>query len=120
MLSLVLMLLAVITAASAMYLTVQNRSEEIALRRAIGSSRWLICRSFILEGLIVGITAGSLGGIIGNLTTLCVSWIQTWPPVLPPELWLVGLFLGAATGILSAIYPAWVASRKDPAIAIRG
>lgn len=120
LLSLVLMLLAVITAASAMYLTVQNRSEEIALRRAIGSSRWLICRSFILEGLIVGITAGSLGGIIGNLTTLYVSWIQAWPPVLPPELWLVGLSLGVTTGILSAIYPAWVASRKDPAIAIRG
>ncbi|SEJ66061.1 ABC-type lipoprotein export system, ATPase component [Arthrobacter sp. yr096] len=120
LLSLVLMILAVITAASAMYLTVQNRSAEIALRRAIGSSRWLICRSFILEGLIVGITAGSLGGIIGNATTLCVSWIQAWPPVLPPELWLVGLLLGASTGIVSAIYPAWVASRQDPAIAIRG
>nr|WP_306423068.1 ATP-binding cassette domain-containing protein [Paenarthrobacter aurescens] len=119
LLSLVLMLLAIITAASSMYLTVQNRSAEIALRRAIGSSRWLICRSFILEGFIVGITAGSLGGIIGTMTTLCVSWIQAWPPVLPPELWLVGLLLGAATGIVSAIYPAWVASRKDPAIAIR-
>ncbi|WP_314326750.1 FtsX-like permease family protein [Paenarthrobacter ilicis] len=66
------------------YLTVQSRSAEIALRRAIGSSRWLICRSFIAEGFIVGI------------------------------------LLGTATGIVSAIYPAWVASRKDPAIAIRG
>ncbi|MFJ5957683.1 ATP-binding cassette domain-containing protein [Paenarthrobacter sp. NPDC092416] len=119
-LSLVLMLLAIITAASSMYLTVQSRSAEIALRRAIGSSRWLICRSFILEGFIVGITAGSLGGIIGTMTTLCVSWIQAWPPVLPSDLWLVGILLGTATGIVSAIYPAWVASRKDPAIAIRG
>ncbi|MEJ2812290.1 ATP-binding cassette domain-containing protein [Paenarthrobacter sp. CCNWLY172] len=119
LLSLVLMLLAIITAASSMYLTVQNRSAEIALRRAIGSSRWLICRSFILEGFIVGMTAGSLGGIIGTVTTLCVSWIQAWPPVLPPELWLVGVLLGATTGIVSAIYPAWVASRQDPAIAIR-
>ena len=120
LLSLVLMLLATITAASSMYLTVQNRSAEIALRRAIGSSRWLICRSFILEGFIVGITAGSLGGIIGTITTLYVSWIQAWPPVLPTGLWLVGILLGTATGIVSAIYPAWVASRKDPAIAIRG
>ncbi|MCP1412586.1 ABC transporter permease [Paenarthrobacter sp. A20] len=119
LLSLVLMLLAIITAASSMYLTVQNRSAEIALRRAIGSSRWLICRSFILEGFIVGVTAGSLGGIIGTMTTLCVSWIQAWPPVLPPELWVVGLLVGATTGIVSAIYPAWVASRKDPAIALR-
>lgn len=120
LLSLVLMLLAIITAASSMYLTVQNRSAEIALRRAIGSSRWLICRSFILEGFIVGITAGSLGGVIGTITTLSVSWIQAWPPVLPSGLWLVGILLGTATGIVSAIYPAWVASRKDPAIAIRG
>ncbi|WP_284985512.1 ABC transporter ATP-binding protein/permease [Arthrobacter sp. fls2-241-R2A-172] len=120
LLSLVLMLLAVITAASSMYLTVQNRSAEVALRRAIGSSRWLICRSFILEGFIVGITAGLLGGIIGTMTTLGVSWIQSWPPVLPSDLWLVGILLGTATGIVSAIYPAWVASRKDPAIAIRG
>lgn len=119
LLSLVLMLLAIITAASSMYLTVQNRSAEIALRRAIGSGRWLICRSFILEGFIVGMTAGTLGGIIGTVTTLCVSWIQAWPPVLPPELWLVGVLLGATTGIVSAIYPAWVASRQDPAIAIR-
>ncbi|WP_425565687.1 ABC transporter permease, partial [Paenarthrobacter ilicis] len=100
------------------YLTVQSRSAEIALRRAIGSSRWLICRSFILEGFIVGITAGSLGGVIGTITTLSVSWIQAWPPVLPSGLWLVGILLGTATGIVSAIYPAWVASRKDPAIAI--
>ncbi|MEV7607288.1 ATP-binding cassette domain-containing protein [Paenarthrobacter sp. NPDC089322] len=120
LLSLVLMLLAIITAASSMYLTVQNRSAEIALRRAIGSSRWLICRAFILEGFIVGITAGSLGGIIGTTTTLSVSWIQAWPPVLPSELWLIGILLGTATGIVSAIYPVWVASRKDPAIAIRG
>ncbi|MEQ4566296.1 ATP-binding cassette domain-containing protein [Paenarthrobacter sp. CAP02] len=120
LLSLVLMLLAIITAASSMYLTVQNRSAEIALRRAIGSSRWLICRSFVLEGFIVGIAAGSLGGVIGTITTLCVSWIQDWPPVLPSGLWLVGILLGTATGVVSAIYPAWVASRKDPAIAIRG
>ena len=119
LLSLVLMLLATITAASSMYLTVQSRSAEIALRRAIGSTRWLVCRTFILEGLIIGAIAGLAGGILGTATTIIVSLIQGWPPVLPSEMAWVSFILGTTTGVVSAIYPAWVASRKDPAIAIR-
>lgn len=118
-LSIVLILLAAISAATAMYLTVQSRSSEIALRRAIGASRSLIFRLFLLEGLMVGSIGGLLGGAIGTLFTLVISASSGWTPVLPPTLTGIGLSVGAVTGVVSSIYPAWLASRKDPANAIR-
>ena len=46
----ILLVLASLSAATAMYLSVQSRTAEIALRRAIGSSKWLIARIFLMEG----------------------------------------------------------------------
>lgn len=118
-LSVMLILLAAISAATAMYLTVQSRSSEIALRRALGAGRGLIFRLFLLEGLLVGSVGGLVGGSLGALFTLVISVSNGWTPILPPTLTAIGFSVGAFTGILSSIYPAWLASKQHPANAIR-
>lgn len=55
-LSIILLALATISASTTMYLSVQSRAQEIALRRAIGSSRSAIARLFVAEGLLIGAT----------------------------------------------------------------
>ncbi|MEJ1229387.1 MAG: FtsX-like permease family protein [Galbitalea sp.] len=65
-LSAILLVLASISAATTMYLTVQSRSQEIALRRAIGSSRASIARLFVIEGLVIGTVGGVVGAIVGS------------------------------------------------------
>jgi ABC-type antimicrobial peptide transport system, ATPase component len=116
----ILLVLASLSAATAMYLSVQSRTAEIALRRAIGSSKWLIARIFLMEGVMLGVLGGSIGACSGMIATIILSLVQGWQAVLSPGFVVLGVGVGALTGLVSLAYPAWVASRKSPADAMRG
>lgn len=116
----ILLVLASLSAATAMYLSVQSRTAEIALRRAIGSSKWLIARIFLMEGVILGVLGGSIGACAGMIATIVLSLVQGWQAILSPGFVVLGVGVGALTGLVSSAYPAWVASRKNPADAMRG
>ena len=116
----VLLVLAVISASTAMYLSVQARTAEIALRRAIGSGRGLIARLFLVEGAAVGLAGGALGAAVSTAAVVVVSHLRGWTPVLPASSIPLALGLGLVSGVVSALYPAWVASRRRPADALRG
>lgn len=116
----ILLVLASLSAATAMYLSVQSRTAEIALRRAIGSSKWLIARIFLMEGVMLGVLGGSIGACSGMIATIILSLVQGWQAVLSPGFVVLGVGVGALTGLVSSAYPAWVASRKSPADAMRG
>ncbi|MBN6829466.1 ABC transporter permease, partial [Micrococcus luteus] len=77
-LSAVLLALAVISASTAMYLSVQSRTAEIALRRAIGSGRGLIARLFLLEGALIGLAGGAVGAAAGTAAVLAVAHARGW------------------------------------------
>lgn len=116
----ILLVLASLSAATAMYLSVQSRTAEIALRRAIGSSKWLIARIFLMEGIMLGVLGGSIGACSGMIATIILSLVQGWQAILSPGFVVLGVGVGALTGLVSSAYPAWVASRKSPADAMRG
>lgn len=119
LLSLVLLGLAAISASTTMYLSVQSRSQEIALRRAIGASRFDVARLFLAEGLVVGLIGGVVGAIIGTFAVVLMAQSRAWAPVLPPELAPIGVVVGLLTGLVSSVVPAWAASKEEPATAIR-
>jgi ABC-type lipoprotein release transport system permease subunit len=111
-------------------MSVMEKSKEIAILKAMGTTDGGIMRVFIAEGLCVGVL-GSFGGIAMGLT-LCwaldrfglplnenVYYIEKLPVVIDPaEVALVG---GAALVIVcfSSLYPALVASRLRPVDALR-
>ena len=111
-------------------MSVMEKSKEIAILKAMGTTDRGILRVFIAEGLCVGIL-GSLGGI-GTGLGLCwwldfcglplnenVYYVEKLPVVVnPSEVALVGV---AALVIvcLSSLYPALVASRLRPVDALR-
>ncbi|MBF4463201.1 MULTISPECIES: ABC transporter ATP-binding protein/permease [unclassified Rathayibacter] len=119
LISAVLLTLATISASTTMYLSVHARAAEIALRRAIGASRNDVARLFLCEGLIIGVIGGITGAVLGTVTTVVAAYAQGWTALLPPSLTPVSIALGALTGIVSAIVPAWAAGRQEPANAIK-
>jgi macrolide transport system ATP-binding/permease protein len=119
LISLILLVLACLSAATAMYLSVQSRSQEIALRRALGASRASIWRIFTLEGAIIGTAGGIAGSAVGIVSVIIISIAQQWSPTLSLAFLGTGIAAGCITGILSATYPALVAARANPADAIR-
>lgn len=118
--SIVLLVLASLSAATAMYLSVQSRASEIALRRAVGASRADIWRMFMLEGATIGLAGGVAGSAVGTVATVVLAATQGWVPVLDLSTVAVGTVAGAVTGLLSATVPAILAARVDPAAGVRG
>lgn len=119
-LALFLLALACLSAAGSMYLTVRTRAPEVALRRAMGASRWSIWRMFLYEGVTVGLAGGIAGSALGLGIVLVGSIAQDWTAVLDPKILLWGILAGMLTGLVSAAVPARAAARRAPAEAIRG
>lgn len=117
--SIVMLILASLTAATAMYLSVQARIPEIALRRALGMRKSTVAAIFMAEGTLIGCAGGLAGALFGLLTVVGVSAFQSWTPVLSPLLPVAGLAAGILTGAIASLYPALIAAKADPAQALR-
>lgn len=115
-----LLLFSGLGAASAMYLAVQSRSAEIALRRALGASRPSIARIFLLEGAALGLGGGLLGSALGVAAVVVYCLLQSWTAVLSSELVWLGTGIGAVVGIAASVYPALAAATGSIAERIRG
>lgn len=101
-----------------MLVAVTERTREIGLRRALGARRVRVLMQFIIEAVLLCIFGGVIGVVLAFGATALARFL-TFPAQVP--MWAVFLSLGMSGGIglLSGIYPAWRASRLDPAVALR-
>src|SRR2546429_2341678 len=110
-----------------LFMTVSERTYEIGILRAVGSSRAQIFRIFLAEGALIG-TLGTVAGLLGGLglARLFTYLFETTfgIPNLPVaqltlSIALVGLGAGFLTVIAGSLYPALSASRINVIQAIR-
>ncbi|MDR1214545.1 MAG: ATP-binding cassette domain-containing protein [Propionibacteriaceae bacterium] len=115
----VILCLSALTAGVSMFLTVTHRAPQIALRRALGASQVSIWRMYTVEGLWTGLVGASLGVGVGVVLTWALARAYALPLHLGWPVVLIGLAVGAATGIVASAYPAWHAAHRDPASILR-
>lgn len=115
----VLLVMAVLGASATMFVSVQSRAGEIALRRALGLSRRGAALMFLWEGTLLGAAGGTLGVAVGTGAVVLLSLAREWTAVLPPGSAAVGILVGTVAGALSALVPAIAAARVQPAQAIQ-
>jgi predicted permease len=98
---------------------VKQRTAEIGVRLAIGSSRGRILTLFLAQGLRLT-SYGLLIGLIGAcaLTRLLSGWLYGVKPIDPTTFSIVPLFI-LAVACCACISPAWSATRVDPVQALR-
>ena len=118
--SVILLVIASLSAGTTMYLGVLGRSQEIALRLALGMRKSALASMFLMEGAVVGVLGGTAGSAVGVGAALAYAENEGWVPVIPATAALWGIGAGLLSGLLSAVYPAAVASRANPAQLIRG
>ena len=99
--------------------SILERTSEIGLRRALGSTRRHIAELFLTESAVLGLIAGVVGTSAGVITVVIVSAVQGWEPVLQPWLPLVAPLAGLMIGLVSGAYPAWRAASIEPIAALR-
>lgn len=100
-------------------LSVLERISEIGLRRAIGATRIHIAGQFLVESAVVGLLGGLIGTAAGVVTTVVVSAVQDWTPILDLRIALGAPLLGALIGLAAGAYPAWRAAAIEPIAALR-
>ncbi|GAA4854355.1 ABC transporter permease [Kitasatospora terrestris] len=98
---------------------VLERVGEIGLRRALGARRRHITAQFLAESASLGLLGGLVGTSLGVLTVLGVAVGRNWTPVIDPVTVAAAPAIGLATGLLAGAYPAWRATRIQPAEALR-
>lgn len=107
--------------ASVLSVSVVQRTREIGILRAMGSTRGQILRVFLVQGALLGLAGSLLGGAAGYGL---VAAFNTFGPKLftiPVNPWLLAAAaaLATVTGVLSAAVPARRAAALDPVEAIR-
>ena len=102
-----------------MYVSVTERTREIGLRMSIGARGIDILSQFLIEAVIISVTGGVIGIIVGVVASWLVTMIAHWPVSI--QMYSVGLsfVVCTVTGIFFGWYPAQKASNLDPIEALR-
>jgi putative ABC transport system permease protein len=102
-----------------MLVSVTLRRREIGVRRAVGATRRDILRQFMTESVLQCIAGGLAGISIGFLIALALRTYTPFPAAVQTWVAVLGVFLSSAVGLFFGIYPALLASRLDPIVALR-
>ena len=101
-----------------MLVSVNERTFEIGLRKAIGARRKEILIQFLVESALLCI----LGGVLGLLVASGLSWLigvaTPLPMTITPGYVLLAVFVSGTVGVLAGLYPAWRAAKLDPVVAL--
>ena len=102
-----------------MYVSVTERTKEIGLRMSIGARGKDILLQFLMEAVLISITGGVIGVLVGFLSTQIVTLTLGWPTIISESSVALSFAVCAITGIFFGYYPAQKASRLDPIEALR-
>ncbi|WP_394297900.1 ABC transporter permease [Streptomyces globisporus] len=98
---------------------VLERTGEIGLRRALGARGRHITVQFLTESGALGAMGGLVGTALGVSTVIAVALVRDWTPVMHTGTVVAAPAVGLVTGVVAGLYPAWRASRIEPAEALR-
>ncbi len=102
-----------------MYVSVTERTREIGLRMSIGAKGRDILAQFLIEAILISVTGGLIGVILGVGASGMVKWLAGWPVYVQLYSVILAFVVCTVTGIFFGWYPARKASNLDPIEAIR-
>ncbi len=102
-----------------MYVSVTERTREIGLRMSVGARGVDILSQFLIEAILISITGGIIGVMIGMGASLGVNSIAHWPIYVQPWSVFLSFAVCTVTGVFFGWYPAKKAADLDPIEAIR-
>ncbi len=102
-----------------MYVSVTERTREIGLRMSIGARGIDILSQFLIEAVIISVTGGVIGILVGVIASWLVTVIANWPVYIQIYSVVLSFAVCTVTGIFFGWYPAQKASNLDPIEAIR-
>ena len=102
-----------------MYVSVTERTREIGLRMSVGARGVDILSQYLIEAILISITGGLIGVIIGCGASFMIKTIAHWPVFIQPWSVLLSFLVCTVTGVFFGWYPAKKAADLDPIDALR-
>ena len=102
-----------------MYVSVTERTREIGLRMSIGAKGRDILAQFLIEAILISVTGGIIGVLLGIGASWMVKLVAGWSVYVQLYSVILSFAVCTVTGIFFGWYPAQKASNLDPIEAIR-
>jgi lipoprotein-releasing system permease protein len=113
--------------ASVLVVSVVQKSKEIGILRAMGTTRTQVLRIFLIQGAFMGLVGALFGSLLAWIFLQLWRGVATNPDgtplfvvVIEPSLFAIACAGATLVGVLAAAVPARRAARLDPVVAIRG
>jgi putative ABC transport system permease protein len=111
---------------NALSMTILERTRELGMLRALGSTRAMIARSVIVEAMLLGVIGSLLGVLFGYAMARGLVYLfgraflfEITSLVLSPFALVSAIVVGIAVTVVAALYPAMKAGRVSPVEAMR-
>ncbi len=102
-----------------MLVTVTERTREIGLRKALGATKKIIITQFLIEAVILTVTGGAIGMLLGVTISFVLSSLMKIPFTVSPSAILLAIAVSGGIGVLFGWYPAKKAANLQPIEALR-
>ena len=102
-----------------MLASVLERIKEIGLRLAVGAQKVDIIWQFLFEAMLISITGGMIGILLGMLIAVGISRLANIPTIVTPASILLSFGVAATVGLIFGIAPARRAAQQDPITSLR-
>ena len=102
-----------------MLVSVTERTREIGIRMAIGARSSAVRSQFLIESIVLSLTGGTVGIILGVCLSLAIPAMLGWPTLVSMMAIVGSVIFSAAVGIFFGYYPARKAAALDPIEALR-
>jgi putative ABC transport system permease protein len=102
-----------------MLVSVTERTREIGIRMAIGARSSAVRSQFLIESIVLSLTGGTVGIILGVGLSLAIPAMLGWPTLVSMMAIVGSVIFSAAVGIFFGYYPARKAAALDPIEALR-
>jgi putative ABC transport system permease protein len=102
-----------------MLVSVTERTREIGIRMAIGARSSAVKTQFLIESIVLSLTGGVMGIILGIVASLVIPVMLGWPTLVSMAAIIGSVIFSAAVGIFFGYYPARKAAALDPIDALR-
>ncbi|MFM2433074.1 MAG: hypothetical protein RLZZ511_4288, partial [Cyanobacteriota bacterium] len=105
--------------ANIMLVSVVERTREIGIRKALGTTDRAVLTQFLVESVVISVIGGCIGIMVGISITLLAAIGASIPFVISTDSIFIGVGLSTAVGLIAGVIPARSAAQLEPIAALR-